>query len=71
MIHRNIKLLELIPVELVEAENVKSVVIHGQTFNIKQVIGEAKHEARNLLESKQFIFTAYTAEQLQNILNFY
>lgn len=71
MSSKYIKLLSLIPVELVEAENVKSVVIQGITYEISEVIRRAKMEARQLINTNGRVFTSYTKEQLQNILNFY
>ena len=66
-----IKILSLIPVELVAADNVKSVVILGETYDINEVISLAKKEAKLLIESKGRIFSPYDLNQLQNILNFY
>lgn len=66
-----IKLLSLIPVELIDAENVTSVVILGESHNIKEVIRLAKIEAKNLIENQGHIFSPYDLTQLQNILNFY
>ncbi len=71
MTGKNIKILAQIPVELIEAENVKSVVIFGETFEISEVISKAKIEAQLLINSNQTIFVPYTKEQLTNIINHY
>lgn len=68
---KNISLLALIPVELIDAPDVKSVVIQGITYEISEVIRRAKMEARQLINTNGRVFTSYTKEQLQNILNFY
>ena len=66
-----IKLLSLIPVELVEAKNVTTVVILGESHSINEVISLAKKEAKLLIENQGHIFSPYNLTQLQNILNFY
>ena len=68
---KNISLLALIPVELIDAPDVKSVVIQGITYEISEVISRAKMEARQFINTNGRVFTSYTKEQLQNILNFY
>ncbi len=71
MKYTNIKILSLIPVELVDAENVNSVVIVGETFLISEVIRMAKVEAKALLNSGQIIYTPFDKDQLENIINHY
>lgn len=66
-----IKILALIPVELIEAENVVSVVIIGETYSKALVIRKAKEEAEYLKEKENFLFCPYSLKQLENIINYY
>ena len=69
--YKNIKILSFIPVDLIEAENVASVVILGETYEINETIRLAKIEAHNILRLGKIIFTPYTKNQLNNIIKFY
>ncbi len=69
--YKNIKILSFIPVDLIEAENVASVVILGETHEINETIRLAKIEAHNILRLGKTIFTPYTENQLNNIIKFY
>lgn len=69
--YKNIKILSFIPVDLIEAENVASVVILGETYEINETIRLAKIEAHNILRLGKTIFTPYTENQLNNIIKFY
>lgn len=66
-----LSLLAQVPVELIDAENVKSVVINGETIEKEFLIRTAKNEARFFMEKNNQVFSPYNSEQLTNILNFY
>ena len=68
---KNIKRLHLIPVALIIAENVKSVVINGETFDIRETIRLAKIEANHILNNSKLMFTPYYEIDLLNILKNY
>ena len=68
---KNIKRLHLIPVALIIAENVKSVVINGETFDINETIRLAKIEANHILNNSKLMFTTYYENDLLNLIKNY
>jgi len=51
----NIKRLEQVPLELLQAKNVSYIVIDGMRLEKKMMIGKAKREALEILEYEQFL----------------
>jgi|TARA_R110001606_G_scaffold392909_1_gene562328 hypothetical protein len=68
---KNIRVLHLIPVALIVAENVNSVVISGLSYDIKETIRMAKIEANYILNNNKLMFTTYYELDLLNLLKNY
>jgi len=68
---KNIRVLHLIPVALIVAENVNSVVISGLSYNINETIRMAKIEANYILNNNKLMFTTYYELDLLNLLKNY
>tara|TARA_R110001599_G_scaffold312160_1_gene519718 strand:+ start:412 stop:633 length:222 start_codon:yes stop_codon:yes gene_type:complete len=70
-IDQHIKRLQLIPVALIKAHNVKSVVISGLSYDIEETIRMAKVEANHILNNNKLMFTTYFEIDLINLLQNY
>lgn len=57
------------PEKLKRAENVKLIVIDGETFEKKDLHYKAKQAARDLLRNNRHVFSQYSIETLNAIIN--
>lgn len=51
----NIKLLEQVPLELLQAKNVSHIVIQGMRLEKRMIIGKAKRDALHILQYEEFL----------------